>query len=110
MAERNGVALRRSLVSEDRFSDLAIAWALLSLKTPDRRSIASLCAITRADPLADAVLLADVVLRPQAVFPRGLLKLARGAFSPFAVADLRFAAIQLLRRSHRTVSWSILVI
>ena len=40
---------RRWLASEDLFRELAIARALLSLNTPDRRSIASLFSITARD-------------------------------------------------------------
>jgi hypothetical protein len=40
---------RRWLASEDLFRELAIARALLSLNTPDRRSIASLFSITAGD-------------------------------------------------------------
>ncbi len=49
MAERNGVDLRRALASADLFSERAIAKALLSLKTPDFKSIALLVCVTLAD-------------------------------------------------------------
>jgi hypothetical protein len=49
IAERNGLALRRSLDSEDLFKEFAIARALLSLNMPDRKSIASLSLVTLRD-------------------------------------------------------------
>jgi hypothetical protein len=49
MAERNGVDLRRELVSEDFFRERASARGLLSLKTPDSRSSALLVIVTCED-------------------------------------------------------------
>jgi hypothetical protein len=49
MAERNGVDLRRELLSDDFFSERASARGLLSLKTPDSRSSALLVFVTRED-------------------------------------------------------------
>jgi hypothetical protein len=51
MAERNGVDLRRELLSEDLFSERASARGLLSLKTPDSRSSALLVFVTCEDHL-----------------------------------------------------------
>lgn len=45
--------MRRALASADFFSERAIARALLSLKTPDLRSMASLCSVTRLDHLRE---------------------------------------------------------
>jgi hypothetical protein len=74
IAERNGVALRRWLASDDRFNDRATAVALRSLKTPACKSMASLLAMTFADQ------------RP-----------AAAVFDPPAV-DLRGEAARLVRR------------
>src|SRR5439155_13438223 len=49
IAERKGALLRRSLRSALRFSDEAMARALLRRKTPFSRSSASLVSITRLD-------------------------------------------------------------
>jgi hypothetical protein len=55
MAERNGVDLRRELSSADLFKERAIAAALLSLNTPDFKSIALLLLVTLADHLPTPV-------------------------------------------------------
>ena len=49
IAERNGVDLRRELRSEEFFRERASARGLLSLKTPDSRSSASLVFVTCDD-------------------------------------------------------------
>jgi hypothetical protein len=56
MADRKGLDLRRLLASDERFSERAMARALLSLKTPDLRSSASLLAITWLDHLEGRLL------------------------------------------------------
>ena len=52
IAERNGLDLRRGLASADFLSEAAMARALLSLNTPDLRSIALLRCVTPFDHFA----------------------------------------------------------
>jgi hypothetical protein len=49
MAERKGLDLRRVLLSDDFFSELAIAFPLCGLKTPVLRPMASLFCMTAFD-------------------------------------------------------------
>jgi hypothetical protein len=55
MAEWNGLDLRRRLASADRFKDSAMLRALRAVKTPGRRSIASLFLDTATDHLRTRV-------------------------------------------------------
>jgi len=49
IADRNGSALRRRLRSAERLSDNAMRRGSSQVKTPPRRSSASLCWVTSAD-------------------------------------------------------------
>jgi hypothetical protein len=57
IADWNGLALRRRLVSADRFNDSAMCRALRDLNTPDSKSSASLFLDTAADHLCARIAL-----------------------------------------------------
>jgi hypothetical protein len=85
--------LRRELRSAERFSDAAIIFGSVSLKTPRLRSSASLCSVTRCDQRFEEVLLAEVFLRTEPAFRADFLA---GLFRVVLRAILRSAIINSL--------------